>query len=153
MVVSIQDVYKVLLLNVQYIKQISTFLIKPKSCQLPVPGMRNSSGIYTRGSIGMPYHRKGHILFCKKNTLVLPKRSLKLISSTCSSFCLTTYFDIFGERVFQQTVGIPMCTNCASLLVDLFLYSYGADFIHDTGASQEKRKEISRILLISRSAI
>lgn len=35
-----QDVYKVLLLNVQYIKQISTFLIKPKSCQLPVPGMR-----------------------------------------------------------------------------------------------------------------
>ena len=41
-VVSIQDVYKVLLLNVQYIKQISTFLIKPKSCQLPVPGMRSS---------------------------------------------------------------------------------------------------------------
>jgi hypothetical protein len=40
-VVSIQDVYKVLLLNVQYIKQISTFLIKPNSCQLPVPGMRN----------------------------------------------------------------------------------------------------------------
>jgi hypothetical protein len=39
-VVSMQDVYKVLLLNVQYIKQISTFLIKPKSCQLPVPGMR-----------------------------------------------------------------------------------------------------------------
>ena len=43
MVVSIQDVYKVLLLNVQYIKQISTFLIKPKSCQLPVPGMRITS--------------------------------------------------------------------------------------------------------------
>jgi hypothetical protein len=39
-VVSIQDVYRVLLLNVQYIKQISTFFIKPKSCQLPVPGMR-----------------------------------------------------------------------------------------------------------------
>jgi hypothetical protein len=36
---------------------------------------------------------------------------------------------IFGGRVFQQTVGLPMCTNCAPLLVDLFLYSYEADFI------------------------
>ena len=38
-------------------------------------------------------------------------------------------FVIFGGRVFQQTVGLPMCTNCAPLLVDLFLYSYEADFI------------------------
>jgi hypothetical protein len=36
---------------------------------------------------------------------------------------------IFGGRVFQQTVGIPMGTNCAPLLTDLFLYSYEADFI------------------------
>ena len=33
-------------------------------------------------------------------------------------------FVIFGGRVFQQTVGIPMDTNCAPLLADLFLYSY-----------------------------
>jgi hypothetical protein len=38
-------------------------------------------------------------------------------------------FVIFGGRVFQQTVGIPMGTNCAPLLVDLFLYSYEANFI------------------------
>jgi hypothetical protein len=36
----------------------------------------------------------------------------------------------FLNRVFQQTVGIPMGTNCAPLLADLFLYSYEADFIH-----------------------
>ena len=28
----------------------------------------------------------------------------------------------FGGRVYQQTVGIPMGTNCAPLLADLFLY-------------------------------
>ena len=28
---------------------------------------------------------------------------------------------IFGGRFFQQTVGIPMGTNCAPLLADLFL--------------------------------
>ena len=29
--------------------------------------------------------------------------------------------DTFGGRVFQQTVGISMGTNCAPLLADLFL--------------------------------
>ena len=38
-------------------------------------------------------------------------------------------FVMFGGRIFQQTVGIPMGTKCAPLLVDLFLYSYEADFI------------------------
>ena len=33
----------------------------------------------------------------------------------------------FGGYVYQQTVGIPMGTNCASLVADLFLYSYEAD--------------------------
>jgi hypothetical protein len=36
---------------------------------------------------------------------------------------------IFGGRVFQQTVGIPIGANCALLLADLFLYSYEVDFI------------------------
>ena len=30
----------------------------------------------------------------------------------------------FGGQLFQQMVGIPMGTNCAPLLADLFLYSY-----------------------------
>ena len=37
-------------------------------------------------------------------------------------------FVIFGGRVFQQTVGIPIGTNCAPLLTDLFLYSHEVDF-------------------------
>ena len=35
----------------------------------------------------------------------------------------------FGGRIFQQTVGIPMGTNCAPLFADLFLYSYEAEFV------------------------
>jgi hypothetical protein len=42
-------------------------------------------------------------------------------------------------RVFQQTVGIPMGTNCAPLLADLFLYSYEADFIHGLLKKNEKK--------------
>ena len=30
----------------------------------------------------------------------------------------------FGGHVYQQTVDIPMGTNCAPCVADLFLYSY-----------------------------
>ena len=43
-------------------------------------------------------------------------------------FLIDNIFVLFGGRVFQQT-GIPMGTNCALLLADLFLYSYEADLI------------------------
>ena len=36
--------------------------------------------------------------------------------------------NLFGGRVFQQTIDIPMGTNCASLLADLFTHDYEADF-------------------------
>ena len=51
-------------------------------------------------------------------------------------------FVIFGGRVFQQTVGLPMCTGCAPLLVDLFLYSYEADFIR--GLLKKNEKKLAR---------
>lgn len=34
----------------------------------------------------------------------------------------------FGNQIFQQSVWIPMGTNFAPLLADLFLYSYEAEF-------------------------
>ena len=34
----------------------------------------------------------------------------------------------FGGRLFRQVIGIPMGTNCAPLLADLFLYSYENEF-------------------------
>ena len=49
---------------------------------------------------------------------------------------------MFGGRVIQQTVGIPMGTNCAPLLADLFLYSYEADFIR--GLLKKNEKKLAR---------
>ena len=34
-----------------------------------------------------------------------------------------------GGRIFQQTIGISMGTNCAPLLADLFLYLYQEEFV------------------------
>ena len=45
-------------------------------------------------------------------------------------FLIDNIFVMFGEPIFQQTVFISMGTNYASLLTDLFLYSYETtDFI------------------------
>ena len=44
-------------------------------------------------------------------------------------FLIDNIFAMFGGRVFQQTVGIPLSTNYAPLLTDLFLNSHEADFI------------------------
>ena len=46
---------------------------------------------------------------------------------------------MFGGRVFQQTVGIPMGTNCAPVLADLFLYSYEAGFVQGLLMTNEKK--------------
>ena len=57
-------------------------------------------------------------------------------------FLMDNIFVMFGGRVFQQTVGIPMGTNCVPLLTDTFLYSYEADFIQ--GLLKKNGKELAR---------
>ena len=53
-------------------------------------------------------------------------------------FLVDNIFVVFAGKVFQQTVGIPMGTNCAPLLVDIFLYSYEADFIQSLLSTGKK---------------
>ena len=45
------------------------------------------------------------------------------------NFLVDNIFVEFGGQVYQQTIGIPMGTNCAPLLADLYLYSYEAEFM------------------------
>ena len=35
----------------------------------------------------------------------------------------------FGSKFYQQSVGIPMGTNCSPLVADLFLFCYDRDFM------------------------
>ena len=45
----------------------------------------------------------------------------------------------FAGKVFQQKIGIPMGTNCAPLLADIFLYSYEAYFIQSLLSTGKKQ--------------
>ena len=53
-------------------------------------------------------------------------------------FLVNNIFVVFAGKVFQQTVDIPMGTNCAPLLADIFLYSYEADFIQSLLSTGKK---------------
>ena len=77
--------------------------------------------------------------FVKKNTT---KKFSETDIINMLQFLIDNIFVIFDRLVFQQTVGIPMGTNCAPLLADLFLYSYEVNFIQ--GLLKKKEKKLPR---------
>ena len=44
-------------------------------------------------------------------------------------YLLDNIFIRFGSKLYRQTVGIAMGTNCAPLVADLFLFCYERDFM------------------------
>ena len=59
------------------------------------------------------------------------------------NFLVHNIFAEFGGYIYQQIVGIPMGTNCAPLLADLFLYSYEADFVQHLQKSKSRKQRKS----------
>jgi len=55
------------------------------------------------------------------------------------NFLIDNIFVEFGGRIFQQTVGIPLGTNRAPLLIDSFLLSYEAEFVQELLRKREKK--------------
>ena len=45
------------------------------------------------------------------------------------SFLLDNIYVRYGVKIYRQVIGIPMGTNCAPLVADLFLYCYERDFM------------------------
>ena len=58
-------------------------------------------------------------------------------------FLVDNIFVVFAGKFFKQIIGIPMGTNCAPLLADIYLYSYEAEFIQSL-LSAGKKKYIER---------
>ena len=54
-----------------------------------------------------------------------------MVMSKCIAltFLLDNIFIRFGTKLYRQVVGIPMGTNCAPLVADLFLLCYERDFM------------------------
>ena len=54
------------------------------------------------------------------------------------NFLIDNIFVVFDGTEFQQTIGIPMGTNCAPLLADLFLYFYGSQISSEVTVKQTR---------------
>ena len=54
-----------------------------------------------------------------------------VLSKVCDAlvYLLDNIFIRFATKLYKQTIGIPMGTNCAPLVADLFLVCYEIDFM------------------------
>ena len=58
-------------------------------------------------------------------------------------FLADNIFVKFGECIFHQVIGIPIGTNCAPFLADLFLYSYENEFLDSLVKSGHRKLDRS----------
>ena len=79
---------------------------------------------------GSPY------LACNdRNAFFTSEKPKKYHAWSCQNVCdaltflLDNVFIRFGTKLYRQVVGIPMGTNCAPLVADLFLFCYERDFM------------------------
>ena len=82
-------------------------------------------------------NKKNITLFLPENHHVYNRGILKYITWACF---LNDIYIRFGSKLYRQNVGIPMGTNCAPLVADLFLFCYERDFIKSL--KKEKRYDL-----------
>ena len=77
---------------------------------------------------------------------LLQKKPKKYHAWSCQNVCdaltflLDNIFIRFGTKLYRQVVGIPMGTNCAPLVADLFLFCYERDFM--MSLSDDKQADV-----------
>ena len=88
-----------------------------------------------------------HYLTCNKECAfftsdVYNSHNLWSCQKVCDAlvYLLDNIFIRFGAKLYRQTIGIPMGTNCAPLVADLFLFCYERDFMKSL--SRENRADI-----------
>ena len=87
--------------------------------------------------IEQTFNREGSLyLACNnKNAFFTSEQHKRYKLWSCQKMCdalhylLDNIFIRFGSKLYRQIVGIPMGTNCAPLVADLFLFCYERDFM------------------------
>ena len=87
--------------------------------------------------IEQTFNRKGSLyLACNdKNAFITSEQPKRYKLWSCQNMCdalhylLDNIFIRFGSKLYRQIVGIPMSTDCAPLVADLYLFCYERDFM------------------------
>ena len=80
------------------------------------------------------FQREGSLyIACNDRNLLFTSDAIRNynLSMVCEvlTFLLVKIYIIFGSKLYRQIVGIPMGTNCAPRVADLFLFCYERDFM------------------------
>jgi hypothetical protein len=57
--------------------------------------------------------------FFHRKNLILPEKFSETDIIEMLEFLIDNIFAVFGKRVFQHAIGIPMAPNCAHFIIDL----------------------------------
>ena len=86
--------------------------------------------------IEQTFNREGLYLACNdKNAYFTSEQPKRYILWSCQKMCEALHYRLdnilirFGSKLYRHIVGIPMGTNCAPLVADLFLFCYERDFM------------------------
>ena len=87
--------------------------------------------------IEQTFNREGSLyLACNDKTAFFTSEQPKRYQLwSCQRMCVALHYLLdnifirFCSKLYRQIVGIPMGTNCAPLVADLFLFSYERDFM------------------------
>ena len=131
--------------NKEILAKTDIFIYGGRTWKGPKPLGRNLWGSNRKRAVTSGNHRRykylvlGHeeTYFVKEHSDSKSKYSEDDIIKMLE-FLVDNIFVVFAGKVFQQTVGIPMGTNCAPLLAEIFLYSYEADFIQSLLSTRKK---------------
>ena len=93
------------------------------------------------------FQRKGFpYLACNYRNAFLLRNKLKISCMVmskcmyCANLLLDNIFIRFGTKLYRQVVGIPMGTDCAPLVADLFLFCNERDFM--MSLSDDKQADV-----------
>ena len=86
--------------------------------------------------IEITFYREGspYVACNDRNAFFTSGKPKKYHACSCQNvydsltFLLDNIFIRFGTKLYRQVVGIPMSTNCASLVGDLFPFCYDVSF-------------------------
>ena len=99
------------------------------------------------------FQRKGSPYYAcnDRNAFFFGKTENKFHVWSCQNVCDAIPFcwNIFiriGTNLYRQAVGIPMSTNCAPMVADLFLFCYERDFMMSLSDDR-------RLMLLMRSTL
>ena len=94
------------------------------------------------------FQREGssYLACSDRNAFFTSEKPKKYHAWSCQNVCdaltflLDNIFIRFGTKLYRQVVGIPMGTNCAPLVADLFLFCYERDFM--MSLSDDKQADV-----------